>query len=115
MKSLPSFLAGVVATVLALGALQFAGCSQSTTPVPTAPAVQADPQPAAVVPTPAPVVAVVNAVEPAKPAAAPAVAKPKPVAHKRNGAAERAAYAKAYANAARANQLLGEHRYRTGP
>ncbi|MHB8602208.1 MAG: hypothetical protein ACYC9R_06185 [Nitrosotalea sp.] len=93
---------------LAVSIVLLVGCSkQPADQGYTAPAVMPSVTPAVSV-TPVPVQSEVAApVEPA-PAVTPApVAKPKVVYD-----AEAAAYRKAYANAALANKLLGEHRYR---
>ena len=90
-------------------------CSQTNTPAqpatvtqPAVTSVQAS-APAAALPSAAPQVAVTNQT----PAKVRAKAKRSTVSH--NDAAERAAYLKAYANAALANKLLGENRYTIPP
>ena len=107
----------VGASVVAALAVLFS-CSQTDAPAPipatvaplptvTQPAVtsvQAS-APAAALPSATPQATVTNKT----PAKVRAKAKRSTVSH--NDAAERAAYAKAYANAALANKLLGEHRY----
>ena len=66
-----------------------------------------------VVPAVAPVVVV--AAKPVVKAAVSKAVKPVHAKGRTTSAAERAAYAKAYANAVRANQLLGRHAFSTGP
>lgn len=66
-----------------------------------------------VVPAAAPVVVV--AAKPVVKAAVSKAVKPVHAKGRTTSAAERAAYAKAYANAAHANQLLGRHAFSTGP
>ena len=104
----------VGASVVAALAVLFS-CSQTNTPAqpatvtqPAVAAVQAS-APAAALPSATPQATVTNKT----PAKVRAKARRSTVSH--NDAAERAAYLKAYANAALANKLLGENRYTIPP
>jgi hypothetical protein len=99
--------------IIAVLALAAASCKVEVPPI----AVQKPAVVEAPVAAPAAVAApvVVVAAKPVAKAAVSKAAKPVHAKGRTTSAAERAAFAKAYANAATANKLLGRHAYRTGP